>query len=100
MIIVKWLRRRIRNWLMDDNNNPIMCRDIVDGRQVIREYRVLGLSGNVQLLGASMDGSSIRVIRSLDAVDSHAFWTRVHQLNRGAKLTWEDSDNKAGGPAT
>ena len=84
--MLRWLKRKIRSWLLDDDKppDPILLVDVGAGQEKACAMGVAGIH-LVCKSQSSEDGQML--VRSDQAVDPKHFW-RVWQHLGGSRLTW------------
>ncbi len=83
---LNWLKKKLRNWLNEEQSAPIPSTIdcVIDG--IIENAVVIGAMGT--MLSISIKNGA-RLISSKQAVDEKIFW-KIWQSRQIGKVIWED----------
>jgi len=96
-MIFKWLRKKLREWLLDDNakkaDRRLSCMIRERGTTVATTYLVTGVCG-LHLVGTRLGvpGEVAHLISAGQAIDPDQFRRLWKELSDGVTITWEDGD--------
>jgi hypothetical protein len=94
MIIVAWLKKKLRGWLLDEpEDNSLECRVRSKGHTIHRSFVIIGSRG-LYLIGTSsdLDGPSQMLLSVEAALNQNRWWTIWKRFNAGTSIEWEDGD--------
>ena len=87
MKIVGWLKRKARQWLLDDGNNNLECVVPIGSKSEVAVFRIVSSNG-MYLVGTTQRGACQRLIGMGDAVDQERWRAIWQRLNHGATVRW------------